>query len=94
MHSSLKVLSQHFSQVEVWALTEPLQCLDYFLFQLFCYRFTAARGIIDLSHDPISDPMSDSWPRIWRHNSLVHSEFHIQPSDCRVSRLWFVQLQT
>ena len=31
MHSSLKVPPQHFSQLEVWTLTGPLQHLDSFL---------------------------------------------------------------
>lgn len=34
MHSFLKVQSQHFSQVEAWTVTGPLQQLDSFLAML------------------------------------------------------------
>ena len=48
MHSSLKVPPQHFSQVEVWTLTGPLQHLDSLLFHTFCCRSAAVFGIIVL----------------------------------------------
>lgn len=35
MRTSSNVQLQNFSQVDVWTLTEPLQNLDYFLFQSF-----------------------------------------------------------
>lgn len=46
MHSSLKFLPQHFNQVEVWALTGPLQHRDSFLFWSGSCRFTVLLGII------------------------------------------------
>lgn len=46
MHSSFKVLSQHFSRVQVWTLAGTLQNHESFPFQLFCCRFVAVLGRI------------------------------------------------
>lgn len=50
-----------FSLFEVWNLIGSLQHLDSFLFQTFCYRFTAVLGVIVLLNDPLSSHLSKEY---------------------------------
>lgn len=64
MHSSLKVLGLHLSQVKVWTMIRPSQNFAPFLFHLFFCRIVAVLKIFVLYHHSVSTKLYLSHPYI------------------------------
>jgi len=68
VHAQLPL--QHFSLVEPWILTGPVQHLDYFLFQPFCWRFANVLCIIVLLQNSFGQALA-----VWQMASHLTLEY-------------------
>lgn len=83
MNSPLKVVSQHFNQIQIWTLTWPLHNLHFVFFQLFVSLPTVIFLIIVIVVMQNSNALQFEFANIWPN--VLPQDFLVKKAEFRVS---------